>query len=231
MRTIADKILDFYFNLELSEEVLPSDIKVMNPFKDKSNQFVKEIITKFYKKFYNDNKPRRLLLGINPGRFGGGVTGLPFTDTKRLNKNCGIRFDKFETHEPSSVFIYEMIEAYGGAEYFYSENLISAVSPLGFVKVKENGKSVNHNYYDSAELYESVKPFIINCLREHVNFNVKTGKVFSIGTGKNLKYLMKLNNEESLFNEIIAVEHPRYIMQYKSKEKQKYISKYLEVLK
>jgi Domain of unknown function (DUF4918) len=32
------------------------------------------------------------------------------------------------------------------------------------------------------------------------------------------------------FNDIVALEHPRYIMQYKSKSKQIYIDKYISVL-
>ena len=88
----------------------------------------------FYTKYYSDNNKRILLLGINPGRFGGGVTGIPFTDPVRLEKVCGIKNDFQKKQELSSVFIYEMIEAYGGAEKFYKQFYISAVSPLGFVK-------------------------------------------------------------------------------------------------
>lgn len=231
MKTIAEKILDFYINIDTGDIKLPENIKIMNPFEGEGNEATLEIIRKFFGKYYDDNMPRRLLLGINPGRFGGGVTGIPFTDTKRLNSSCGIEFNSFSTHEPSSAFIYEMINSYGGVEKFYSENIISAVSPLGFVKVKENGKEVNHNYYDSQKLFKAVKPFILRSLKSHLKFNVKRDFAVSIGTGKNLKYLKEINAEAGLFDEIQAVEHPRYIMQYKSKEKQKYIDKYLEMLK
>ncbi len=36
---------------------------------------------------------RYLILGINPGRFGGGITGIPFTDPIRLQNICGIEND------------------------------------------------------------------------------------------------------------------------------------------
>ncbi len=36
--------------------------------------------------------------------------------------------------------------------------------------------------------------------------------------------------EYGFFKEIIALEHPRFIMQYKSKSKQTYIDKYISVL-
>ena len=57
----------------------------------------------------------------------------------------GLRHNKrvSKKQELSSVFMYEMINAYGGAELFYKRFYITAVSPLGFVK---NGR--NLNYYD-----------------------------------------------------------------------------------
>ena len=36
------------------------------------------------------------------------------------------------------------------------------------------------------------------------------------------------NNENAFFNEIIALEHPRYVMQYKAKFKNQYIDKYIK---
>jgi len=49
----------------------------MNPFRENPEALI--VSGKFYKKYYNDNNPRFLILGINPGRFGAGVTGIPFT--------------------------------------------------------------------------------------------------------------------------------------------------------
>jgi uracil-DNA glycosylase len=69
--------------------MLPQNIKIMNPFKE--NQKIIPISSSFYEKYYNDNNPRHLILGINPGRFGAGVTGIPFTDTKRLADKCGLK--------------------------------------------------------------------------------------------------------------------------------------------
>ncbi len=58
----------------------------MNPFKENPDALA--ISSAFYKKYYDDHRMRRLILGINPGRFGAGVTGIPFTDTKRLTEKC-----------------------------------------------------------------------------------------------------------------------------------------------
>jgi len=51
-----------------------------------------------------------------------------------------------------------------------------------------------------------------------------------LGTGKNAEVLRKLNDEHGFFKKIIALEHPRFIVQYKNKEKEVYVNKYLQVL-
>lgn len=128
MKTFAQKIIKFNSQLEFDSD-LPAGIRIMNPFKE--NKDAAEISKQFYQKFYSDNNKRHLILGINPGRFGAGVTGIPFTDTKRLRENCGFDFPGVNTHEPSATFIYEMIEAYGGVEKFYSSFYIHSAFPLG----------------------------------------------------------------------------------------------------
>ncbi|MBP7185125.1 MAG: DUF4918 family protein [Saprospiraceae bacterium] len=39
-----------------------------------------------------------------------------------------------------------------------------------------------------------------------------------------------MNRETKLFDRLIILEHPRYIQQYQSKEKQQYINKYIIAL-
>ena len=79
------------------------------------------VVRAFYNKYYNDDKPRYCIIGINPGRFGGGVTGIPFTDPIRLEKECGIDNNWPRKQELSSVFVYDMINAYGGSKAFYNQ--------------------------------------------------------------------------------------------------------------
>ena len=73
-----------------------------------------QVVKHFFEKFYSDNNPRRLLLGINPGRFGAGITGVNFTAPKQLKENCGIDHAWKKSSELSAEFIYDMITAYGG---------------------------------------------------------------------------------------------------------------------
>lgn len=223
--TFAEKIIHFNKNLDLTV-TLPDNIRVMNPFKE--NKDALEISSAFYKKYYNDHNQRRLILGINPGRFGAGVTGIPFTDTKRLEEKCEIKLKGVTSHETSSVFVYDMIEQFGGVEKFYSRFYINSVSPLGFVKINKNGKKVNFNYYDSKALQELITPFIIESLKKQISFGVDRNIVYSFGAGKNLKFLQTLNQEYHFFDQIVPLEHPRYIMQYKLKQKKLYIDKYIK---
>jgi Domain of unknown function (DUF4918) len=223
---LDEQIIQFNENLKFKGK-LPKDIMVMNPFIENPNTL--EISRSFYKKFYHDSKPRRLILGINPGRLGAGATGIPFTDTKRLEDACGIVFPGIKTHEPSSVFIYQMIDAFGGPKKFYQSFLISSICPLGFIALKA-GKWVNYNYYDSSALEKSIKPFAVESIKSFINFGLKTDIVYCLGTGKNFKFLSALNEEFALFDQVIPLEHPRYIMQYKTSQLEGYITKYLEAL-
>lgn len=226
MPTFADQIIEFNNQLRY-EGTLPKGIRIMNPFKD---PVANELSATFYRKFYSNQHPRKLILGINPGRFGAGTTGIPFTDPKRLVEVCGIPFSGKPLHEPSSVFIYEMIQAYGGPHAFYSDFFIHSVFPLGFTSVDEQGKETNYNYYDSKDLQHHVLGFIIQHLRKLTKLNVSTDVCFCLGTGANTSFLLKLNEEYQFFKRIVPLEHPRFIMQYKSKHKQEYIDKYLKVL-
>jgi hypothetical protein len=52
-----------------------------------------------------------------------------------------------------------------------------------------------------------------------------------MGTGKNFQFLSKLNEKEQFFNKVIPLEHPRYVVQYKSKMKGEYVGKYIDSLR
>lgn len=225
MQTFAQKVIGFNTSLEY-KGTLPKGIRIMNPFREDEN--IVPVSSAFYHKFYNDYQPRHLILGINPGRFGAGLTGIPFTDPKRLIAECGISYSGQITHEPSSVYVYEMISEYGGVELFYSHFYISAVCPLGFTAIGKNGKEVNYNYYDSKDLTMAVFDFMIENIREQIAMGVETDICFCFGTGKNEKFLTEVNRQYNFFDKIVALEHPRYIMQYKSKMKHEYIARYLK---
>jgi hypothetical protein len=221
MKTWAQHLLDFYSNLQPPEQ-LPNDIEWLYPQKEAA---VMKILERFLLKYYNDGKPRRVLLGINPGRYGAGVTGVNFTAPKQLLEYCGIDHEFKKQTELSAEFIYEMINAYGGAEKFYARFFIGSVCPLGFVK---HGKNIN--YYDDKELLKTAEPFIIKSLKQLLDFKIDSKICLAIGGEKNFKYLNSLNNRFQWFEEILPLPHPRFIMQYRRKQKQQFILQYLHFI-
>ncbi|WP_159479467.1 SMUG2 DNA glycosylase family protein [Chryseobacterium sp. 18068] len=225
-KTFVDKVIQFNRNLQYSGN-LPDDFQVLNPYLDNPETMV--VMEKFYHKYYNDSNQRKFLIGINPSRHGAGVTGVPFTDTKRLESVCGIKMESAYTHEVSSIFIYDMMAAYGGADEFYRDIYINSPFPLAIVR-KSKGNWINANYYDDKELFNDVKDFMIDSLKKHISLNLDTSEVFILGK-KNAEFISKLNNEANLFDKMTVLEHPRYIQQYKSKEKDLYIDKYILALK
>jgi hypothetical protein len=224
MQSFSDRIIEFNKKIDF-EGTLPPGFRVMNPFRD---DHVLSVSSTFYRKYYNDHHKRHLILGINPGRFGGGLTGVPFTDPKHLIANCGMKYNGSLAHEPSSVFVYDVINAFGGEDRFYGEFYIHSICPLGLTLQQPNGKEVNCNYYDSKELQASLFDFIVENIKTQISFNVYTDVCFCLGNGKNEKFLRELNKQFAFFKEIISLEHPRYIMQYKSKQKEVYIQKYVD---
>jgi len=225
-KTFADKVIEFNENLQFSGN-LPDGFEAMNPYLDNPETMV--VMQEFYQKYYNDRNPRKFMIGINPSRHGAGVTGVPFTDTKRLEAVCGIKMKSARTHEVSSVFMYDMITEYGGAEEFYKDVYINSPFPLAIVRKTKTGW-LNANYYDDKKLFKTVKEFMIDSLKRHISLGVDTSEVFVLGK-KNSEFIAALNNEAQLFGKMTVLEHPRYIQQYKTKEKQLYIDKYILALK
>lgn len=225
-KTFGEKVIDFNLNLKYSG-LLPDGFRVLNPYLD--NPETLDVMQQFYHKYYNDSEIRKFIIGINPSRHGAGVTGVPFTDTKRLKDICGITMKSAYTHEISSVFIYDMIEAFGGAEVFYQIFYINSPFPLAIIRKTKENKWINANYYDDKTLFEMVKEFMVDSLKKHISLGIDTSKVFVLGK-KNADFIHKLNREAKLFDELKILEHPRYIQQYKSKEKQMYIDKYILTL-
>ena len=93
----------------------------------------------------------------------------------------------------------------------------------------KTGNWINANYYDDLQLFEQVKDFMIASLKKHFSMGLQTNEVYVLGV-KNARFLKKINDEHHFFDKMIILEHPRYIQQYKSKDKELYIDKYLRLL-
>lgn len=193
----------------------------MNPYAD---PMVQDIVEQFYTKFYNDQQPRVFILGINPGRFGAGVTGLSFTTPQNLARYCGIPNNLPPTPELSSRFIYKVIEAFGGVDAFYGRFFLSSLYPLALVK---DGK--NYNFYDDKATTQALWPVMIDSLHQQQTFGCDRRVAICLGR-KNENFLKKLNDQQGFFGRIVTVDHPRYILQYRSKYLEQYVDTYLQVL-
>ena len=209
MQNVSEKIISFYNSLQL--ELKTPQVEVMNPFEQAE---VQEILPLFYQQFYADTGTRKFIIAINPGRFGAGVTGIPFTDPVILQDVLGVQNSFEKRQELSGKFIYELIHTFGGLQAFYSQFFFTNVSPLGFLK---NGK--NLNYYDIPELQNELTPWMVEKLTHQVHAWGDKTVAYSLGKGKNFKVLNELNKKHQWFERIEPLPHPRWVMQYQLKNK------------
>lgn len=213
-----NNILEYHFGLK-TDIALPDNAQWLFPY---SEDETRRCMDSFYSKYYDDDNQRTMLLGINPGRFGAGVTGVPFTDPLKLEEECEIPNTFNKRYELSSNFVYEFINALGGPDVFYADFYITSICPLGFVR---EGK--NYNYYDSKALQEAVMPMIVDNIRAQIRFGANPEVAYSMGKGKNFKFLKDLNQEHQFFDRVEHLPHPRWVMQYRLKAKQQYIDEYV----
>ncbi|MGO1788354.1 MAG: uracil-DNA glycosylase family protein [Sphingobacterium sp.] len=225
-QTIAEQMIRFNRDLDFIGS-LPEGYAVINPFL--GDQTTLAVMETFYRRFYDDVRPRKFVVGINPSRHGAGITGVPFTDTKRMESQCGIPVPGKHSHELSSVFMYDMMQAYGGVEAFYSRCFINSPFPLALIRQSSQGKWVNVNYYDKRSLFEILKPHMKTYLRKLSEFHLDRSHVIVLGK-KNAIFLQEINEEIQLFDRMTILEHPRFIQQYHSRERDTYILKYLRAI-
>ena len=215
----SDRIIDFMTGFRVPGK-LPTSVTVLEPWQSRE---VVAVASLFYQKFYSDIKQRTLILGINPGRFGGGQTGIPFTDPVRLLADCGITSPFKPRTELSSDFIYRMIQAFGGPEVFYRKFYITSVCPVGFTY-----KGKNLNYYDLPTLQSRIEKWAPEWMNSQIDFGLNREVCFCIGEGKNYHFLTNLNQQYNWFKSIIGLPHPRFIMQYRRKQLDHHIRQYID---
>lgn len=202
----------------LSAPRVPAGVLVMNPYADAR---ARSYVRAFLDTYFDDTRDRTLVFGINPGRFGAGITGVTFTDPIALADECGIPNDLPRRPELSSVFIYKLIHRLGGARHFHARYFLTAVCPLGFTR---DGK--NLNYYDQPGLARAVTPFIIRAIEQQIAIGGRRDHAIVLGAGENHGFLRELNEKHGFFERIHSLEHPRFIMQYRRKSLETYLAKY-----
>ena len=215
----ADRAFGFY--RQLVSPRVPRGVKVMNPYADPR---VRQLTRAFLDRYFADDSPRTLVFGINPGRFGAGITGITFTDPVALADFCGVPNHLDRRRELSSVFIYDFIRRWGGPLAFYRSFFLTALCPLGFTR-----SGVNLNYYDDARLARAVTPFIVRSIEQQIALGCSTETAVVIGAGANARFFEALNERHGFFGKVLSIEHPRFIMQYRRKKLDEYLARYVEV--
>ena len=208
----------FRFYTRLTPPRVPRGVHVMNPYADAR---VRAFVRSFLDRYFADNAPRLLVLGINPGRFGAGVTGVTFADPVALADFCGIDTHLPRKRELSSIFVFDAIARLGGPAEFYRRFFLTAVCPLGFTR---EGK--NLNYYDDKRLMAAVTPFIVRSIEQQIAMGGRTDRAIILGRGANYTYIRALNETHGFFRELVPLDHPRPIMQYRRKRLEEHLRLY-----
>jgi hypothetical protein len=222
MPQFANSLLHFLSTFPLPIN-LPAGIEARSPFREPE---VYALLSQFTHKFYLDAPPRVAVLGINPGRLGMGRTGVAFTDPTALAEFCGIPNNlPRQRPETSTQFVYKVINEMGGPAAFYAHFYLASVYPLVLLK-----DGLNHNYYDSPALIKSLWPEMRLSLQQQVEeLGLRRDVAVSLGR-RNGVFFQRLNDELGLFKKIIVLDHPRYLMQYKSRNTTANVAHYVETL-
>ena len=220
--TFAANVIEF-FQTAVRPDIALAGFSIMDPFQEVA---VQQAVHDFYTRYSNDPHERLFLIGINPGRFGGGITGIPFTDPHALREICGIESTLAGKRELSAEFIYQMIDHLGGPQSFYRDCYLAAVFPFALIR---DGKNVN--YYDDRALQEALTPYIVETVHRQLAFGARRDVAIVLGTGKNYRYFRQLNDEHQFWERLIPIEHPRFIMQYRRKRVPEYLDRYRDTIR
>lgn len=217
----AEGVAAFLTSLRLTID-LPPKIDVLDPYQQAE---VRDVVHQFCRRYYRGDHQRLAVWGINPGRFGAGVTGLSFTDPVALTELLHLDASISGRRELSAEFISMVIDAYGGPEAFYRDIFLSALSPLGFAS-----EGTNINFYDDAELARDIAPLIRRWMVEQHQLGLISGRAVVLGTGKLKQYVEREVRQAMGYTTIEYLEHPRFIMQYRRKRVAEFVDKYVQTL-
>lgn len=217
-KTITDWLLALHLDASL-----PDGIEVLTPYEHPE---VRSVVKAFGAIYQSDDSPRLGLWGINPGRFGAGVTGLSFTDPWAVEHQLGISTALQGRRELSAEFVSLVVEAYGGAAPFYRDVVLTAFSPLGFVR---NG--VNVNFYDDPALERAIIPFVLRHVHAMHAAGVRHDAMVVLGTGALKRFVERHIVHAFPDTAFVYLEHPRFIMQYRRKRVDEYVQRYVEQIR
>lgn len=215
--SFASRVLDFVDAL-VPPQLTSAPVEWLLPHRDPE---ARRCMADFYRRFYDDDHERLFVFGVNPGRFGAGVTGIPFTDPYALSNACGIQHTLGDRQELSATFIHDVIAELGGCVSFFRHVYITSVCPLGLLL---DGK--NRNYYDDRRVLAELDSFIVDSIQRQITFGARRDVAIVIGSGANARVMDRLNAEHRWFAELRMLDHPRFIMQYRRAHLPEYRASY-----
>lgn len=218
----GERFARFVTTLKLDVE-LPEGFEVLDPYRDEE---VRRVVREFCGRYYAGHHPRIGVWGINPGRFGAGVTGLSFTDPVSLRDQLGMATSIEGRRELSAEFIGMVIDAYGGPQRWYHDVFLSALSPLGFVR-----DGVNINFYDDRALERNIVPFVLDGQRAMIEAGVSKSGCVILGSGKLKSFVERYVQPMIGYDEVHYLDHPRFIMQYRRKQVTSYVERYVTTIR
>ena len=175
-------------------------------------------IAKYYERYVSEKPNKIVLCGLNPGRFGAGLTGVPFIDFKSLSEMIP-EVDRQET-ENSAQFFFEVIKKIG-VEKFYENCYVTNVSKFGYSR-KSSSKNVNY-----PELPEIAQNWLFQKFIDEMNL-IKPKLIIPLS--KNVEGTLKMLSQNQQLNFKIGdrLNHPSWIMIYRQKDENKWIKKYVD---
>lgn len=212
----------------LIDELLRLDDEInRSPYAEPLQPYIARVDTKYFERFVHEYYAvpgqRTLVLGINPGRKGSGLTGVPFTDGRSLAEDCGIENEFRDARELTSQFLYQVVRSAGEVHSFFSHLCLSGIFPACLVA---DGR--NANYYDLIE-GEALRGLVAHSLQIHRDLPDIADRLVVIGQGRHLDLISAANDRHGFFKEITALPHPRYIMQYNRARADDFIRRYVDV--
>lgn len=218
MITIVDDYFKFYeiFKTKYSELLQSNNVRILSEFLDN-----KKNIIEFHKKYIQPNRPEIVICGVNPGRFGAGLTGIPFIDFDSLSKMLP-RIKYFDS-EKSAKFFFSVVQAFG-IEQFYQKFHVTNISWYGFSMID---KEKNVNYYN---LPVDVQKHLFEKFVEEMNF-INPKIIIPLSKDVQNQLLILKSNEQIKAEITPNLNHPSWVMTYKRNEVELWKEKYIHLLK
>lgn len=210
MSIFSENLNRYTLNYEFKRLLNENGISMLEGYLDQS-----DIMDAFCEKFYSNQIPKIVICGINPGRLGAGLTGVPFFDFASLSKI----FPSIQRNdtENTAQFFFKVIEKIG-VERFFKYFYITNVSSVGYSKGKSN--------FNFNKLPDNLQSIVFSNFAKEIEL-IKPAKIIALGEAA-------FNGVESALGKnnyrLEKLKHPSWIMQYKRDEINFWVQAYADAL-